>query len=129
MNCPEFTNLVLDILNRNGKSFKDLKNFYYISIKTPEIEFTVKYEKDLQGFEFVTINYIFSSTQKENPDSDILKFQINKKSRIWELLFNRSSEYFQNLTKKGYFQWFVSFSRQECFPMSYATMTLRFVCL
>ena len=100
MNCPEFTNLVLDILNSNGKSFKDLKKFYYISIKTPEIEFTVKYEKDLQGFEFVTINYIFSSTQKENPDSDILKFQINKKSRIWELLFDRSSEYFQNLTKK-----------------------------
>ncbi len=99
MNCSKFTNLVLDILNNNGKSFNDLKKLFYITIKTPEIEFTAKYEKDLRGFEFVTINYIFSPTQEENPDSDILKFQIDKKSRIWKLLFDRSSEYFQNLTK------------------------------
>ncbi len=102
MNCSKFTNLVLDILNNNGKSFNDLKKLYYISIKTLEIEFTAKYEKDLRGFEFVTINYIFSPTQKESPDSDILKFQINKKSRIWELLFERSPKYFQNLTMKLY---------------------------
>ena len=100
MNCSKFTNLVLDILNNNGKSFNDLKKLYYISIKTPEIEFTTKYEKDLRGFEFVTINYIFSPTQNENPDSDMLKFQIDKKSRIWKLLFDRCPEYFQNLTKK-----------------------------
>ncbi len=100
MNCSEFTNLVLDILNNNGKSFNDLKKLYYITIKTPEIEFTAKYEKDLRGFEFVTVNYIFSPTQNENPDSDMLKFQIDKKSRIWKLLFDRSAEYFQNLTKK-----------------------------
>ena len=100
MNCSKFTNLVLDILNNNGKSFNDLKKLYYITIKTPEIEFTAKYEKDLRGFEFVTVNYIFSPTQNENPDSDMLKFQIDKKSRIWKLLFERSSEYFQNLTKK-----------------------------
>ena len=100
MNYPKFTNLVLDILNNNGKSFNDLKKLYYISIKTPEIEFTTKYEKDLRGFEFVTINYIFSPTQNENPDSDMLKFQIDKKSRIWKLLFERSPKYFQNLTKK-----------------------------
>ncbi len=100
MNCSNFTNLVLDILNNNGKSFNNLKKLYYISLKTPEIEFTAKYEKDLRGFEFVIINYIYSPTQKENPDSDILMFQINKKSRIWKLLFDRSPEYFQNLTKK-----------------------------
>lgn len=100
MDCSKFTNLVLDILNNNGKSFNDLKKLYYITINTPKIEFTVKYEKDLRGFEFVTINYIFSPTQNENPDSDMLKFQIDKKSRTWNLLFNRSSEYFQNLTKK-----------------------------
>ena len=100
MNCSKFTNLVLDILNNNGKSFNDLKKLYYITINTPKIEFTVKYEKDLRGFEFVTINYIFSQTQNENPDSDILKFQIDKKSRSWNLLFDRSAEYFQNLIKK-----------------------------
>ena len=100
MNCSKFTNLVLDILNNNGKSFNDLKKLYYVTIKTPKIEFTTKYEKDLRGFEFVTINYIFSPTQDEIPDSDILKFQINKKSRIWELLFERSPKYFQNLIKK-----------------------------
>ena len=100
MNCSKFTNLVLDILNNNGKSFNDLKKLYYISINTPNIEFTVKYEKDLRGFEFVTINYIFFRTQDEIPDSDILKFQIDKKSRSWKLLFDRSAEYFHNLTKE-----------------------------
>ena len=91
---------MLDILNNNGKSFNDLKKLYYISINTPNIEFTVKYEKDLRGFEFVTINYIFSKTHNENPDSDMLKFQIDKKSRSWKFLFNRSAEYFQNLIKE-----------------------------
>ncbi len=100
MNCSKFTNLVLDILNNNGKSFNDLKKLFYISIHTPKIEFTVKYEKDLRGFEFVTINYIFSYTQNENPDSDMLKFQIDKKSRSWILLFDRSAAYFQNLIEE-----------------------------
>lgn len=105
MNCSKFTNLVLDVLNNNGKSFNDLKKLYYVSIKTHEINFTVKYEKDLRGFEFVTISYIFSPfspIQKEdkNLDCDMLKFQIDRKSRSWILLFNRSPEYFQNLTKK-----------------------------
>lgn len=97
MNCSKFTNLVLDILNNNGKSFNDLKKRFYISLNTPKMEFTVKYKKDLRGFEFITISYVFSQIQNENPDSDILKFQIDKKSRSWKLLYDRSTEYFQNL--------------------------------
>jgi hypothetical protein len=100
MNCSKFTNHVLDILNNNGKSFNDLKKLYYITINTLKIELTVKYEKDLRGFEFVTICYIFSQTQIENPNSDMLKFQIDKKSRSWKLLFDRSAEYLQNLIEE-----------------------------
>ena len=109
MNTASFTNIILDILNNNGISFNQLKKLYYIAINTQQIDLAIKYEKDLQGFEFITVSYILFenkeglSNEKKTPplpDSDILKFKIARKSRIWKIVSNRSFEYIQNLTRK-----------------------------